>query len=162
MHIDYIIKLVTNKYQILKVVITAIPRLSSVYLLFEDTQIRTISSQSSSGRKNHVTQSSEVAAFIVYDDADTTGIRDTIIQSKINGLQRIFETDPYFMQLQYPFKFPLGNVGFHLHIPLQSPKKPKKGAEHDDVDACEPKHRETVSHKEYYSYKIMIRASEGK
>ncbi|KAL1813094.1 hypothetical protein ACET3Z_023159 [Daucus carota] len=51
-------------------------------------------------------------------------------------------------------------TGFHLHIPLQNLKKPKKGAEHDDVDACEPNHRETVSHKEYYSYKIMILASE--
>ena len=103
-----------------------------------------------------------MAAFIVSDDANTTGIRDTIFHSKLNGLERIYETDPYFMRLQYPLLFPFGNEGFHLHIPLQNLKKPKKGAEHDDVDACEPNHRETVSHKEYYSYKIMILASEGK
>ncbi|XP_074374279.1 uncharacterized protein LOC141714673 [Apium graveolens] len=81
-----------------------------------------ISSQSSSGRPNHITPSDKVAAFIVSDDTDTGGFRDTIMNSKQEGLKRIYETDPHFMQLQYPLLFPWGTEGYHKRIPLISNK----------------------------------------
>lgn len=48
-----------------------------------------ISSNSSSGRLNHITPSKEVAAFIVSDDTDSGNFRDTAVNSKQEGLKRI-------------------------------------------------------------------------
>lgn len=120
-----------------------------------------ISSNSASGRPNHITPSNEVAAFIVSDNTDTGGFRDTVVNSKQDGLQRIYETDPHYMQFQYPLLFPSGNEGFHLHIPLKNVKKREELSE--DVEDLDPdsKERQTVSMREYYCYKVMIRTSEG-
>ncbi|XP_074337057.1 uncharacterized protein LOC141674238 [Apium graveolens] len=75
-----------------------------------------ISSQSSSGRPNHITPSNEVVAFIVSDDTNTGGFRDTVVNSKQEGLKRIYETDLHFMQLQYPLLFPWGTEGYHKRL----------------------------------------------
>ncbi|XP_074327693.1 uncharacterized protein LOC141665605 [Apium graveolens] len=69
-----------------------------------------ISSQSSSGRPNHI------VAFIVSDDMDTGGFRGTVVNSKQEGLKRIYETDPLFMQLQYPLLFHWGTEGLTPHL----------------------------------------------
>ncbi|XP_074374699.1 uncharacterized protein LOC141715116 [Apium graveolens] len=50
------------------------------------------------GRPNHITPSDEVVAFIVSDDTDTRGFRDTVMNSKQEGLKRIYETNSHFMQ----------------------------------------------------------------
>ena len=121
-----------------------------------------ISSNSSSGRPNHISPSNEVAAFIVSDNTDTGGFRDTVVNSKQDGLQRIYETDPHFMQFQYPLLFPWGNEGYHVKIPLLSNKK-RESDEINDEDLDPDSHqRQTVSLREYYCYKIMIRTSDGK
>ncbi|XP_074327785.1 uncharacterized protein LOC141665699 [Apium graveolens] len=120
-----------------------------------------ISSQSSSGRPNHITPSDEVVAFIVSDDTDTGGFRDTIVNSKQEGLKRIYETDPYFMQLQYPLLFPWGTEGYHKRIPLISNKYSEiENLDDEDLDPDSTQRRH-VSLREYYCYKIMIRTSEG-
>ncbi|XP_074378070.1 uncharacterized protein LOC141719593 [Apium graveolens] len=75
-----------------------------------------ILSQSSSGRPNHITPSDEVAAFIVSDDMDTGDFRDTVVNSKQEGLKMIYETDPHFMQLQYPLLFPWGTEGYRIRL----------------------------------------------
>ncbi|XP_074374065.1 uncharacterized protein LOC141714445 [Apium graveolens] len=119
-----------------------------------------ISSQSSSDRPNHITPSDEVAAFIVSDDTDTGGFRDTVVNSKQEGLKRIYETDPNFMQLQYPLLFPWGTEGYHKRIPLISNKYSEienLDDEYLDLDSTQRRH---VSLREYYCYKIMIRTSE--
>ncbi|XP_074373581.1 uncharacterized protein LOC141713917 [Apium graveolens] len=119
-----------------------------------------ISSQFSSGRPNHITPSDEVAAFIVSDDTDIGGFRDTVVNSKQEGLKRIYETDPYFMQLQYPLLFPWGTEGYHKLIPLISNKYSE--TENLDDEELDPDStlRRHVSLREYYCYKIMIRTSE--
>lgn len=127
----------------------------------EDFKLVLISSSSASGRPNHIGPSNEVAAFIVSDDTYTGGTRDTVVKTKQNGLKRIYETDPLFMQFQYPLLFPHGRKGFHLHIPLNNIKKPVVVQSNDDDQDPESKHRETVSLKEYYCYKVMIRTFEG-
>ncbi|XP_074323021.1 uncharacterized protein LOC141659970 [Apium graveolens] len=120
-----------------------------------------ISSQSSSGRPNHITTSDEVAAFIVSDDTDTGGFRDTILNSKQEGLKRIYETDPHFMQLQYPLLFPWGTKGYHKRIPLIRNKYSEiENLDDEDLDPDSTQRRH-VSLREYYCYKIMIRTSEG-
>ncbi|KAL8155902.1 hypothetical protein AgCh_001090 [Apium graveolens] len=120
-----------------------------------------ISSKSSGGRPYPIGPSNEVAAFIVSDNTNTGGFRDTVVNSKQEGLKRIYETDPHFMQLQYPLLFPFGNEGFHLHIPLISNKySERENLDDEDLDP-DDKSRRHVSMKEYYCYKIMIRTSEG-
>ncbi|XP_074374596.1 uncharacterized protein LOC141715007 [Apium graveolens] len=120
-----------------------------------------ISSQSSSGIPNHITPSDEVAAFIVSDDTDTGGFRDTIVNSKQERLKRIYETDPHFMQLQYPLLFPWGTEGYHKRIPLISNKYSEiENLDDEDLDPDSTQRRH-ISLREYYCYKIMIRTSEG-
>ncbi|XP_074323176.1 uncharacterized protein LOC141660112 [Apium graveolens] len=64
------------------------------------------------------------------------------------------------MQLQYPLFFPYGDDGFHLDIPLHN-KKPKVSDENvSDLHPDETQHRTTVTMREYYAYKLMIRLEE--
>ncbi|XP_074323776.1 uncharacterized protein LOC141660687 [Apium graveolens] len=84
-----------------------------------------ISSSSASGRPNHIAPSNEVAGLIVTSPY-AKGCRDIVIDSRVDGLQRIFETDPRFMQLQYPLLFPHGYIGYYREIPLNRPVKHSK------------------------------------
>ncbi|XP_074359717.1 uncharacterized protein LOC141699785 [Apium graveolens] len=120
-----------------------------------------ILSQSSSGRPNHITPFDEVAAFIVCDDTDTGGFRDTVVNSKQEGLKRIYETDPHFMQLQYPLLFPWGTEGYHKRIPLISNKYSETENLDDEELDPDSTQRRHISLREYYCYKIMIHTSEG-
>ncbi|XP_074341985.1 uncharacterized protein LOC141679383 [Apium graveolens] len=109
-----------------------------------------ISSQSSSGRPNHITPSDEVVAFIVSDDTDTGGFRDTIVNSKQEGLKRIYETDPYFMQLQYPLLFPWGTEGYHKRIPLISNKYSEiENLNDEDLDPNSTQRRHFAAIEQY-------------
>ncbi|XP_074328080.1 uncharacterized protein LOC141665994 [Apium graveolens] len=94
-----------------------------------------ISSSSASGRPNHIAPSNE----------------------------RIFETDPRFMQLQYPLLFPYGDIGYYREIPLNRPVKHSKRdvevIESEDPD--EKGARKYIIMREFYNYKLMIRLSEG-
>ncbi|WOH01414.1 hypothetical protein DCAR_0520798 [Daucus carota subsp. sativus] len=120
-----------------------------------------ISSQAQNGRPNIIGPSNEVAGLIVNASADTAGCRDTVCQTKQGHLKRVFETDPFFMQLQFPLLFPLGEDGYHTRIPLRKTKKRSLQIE-DAVDhEGERKIRDHVSMKEYYSSKLMIRLNEG-
>lgn len=100
--------------------------------------------------------------MIVTDDY-AKGFSDTIIDSRVNRLERIYETDPRFMQLQYPLFFPHGDIGFYREIPVNKPpKQPPRNTkiiDNEDPDEREP--REFVTKKEYYNYKLMIRPTEG-
>nr|XP_017228109.1 PREDICTED: uncharacterized protein LOC108203621 [Daucus carota subsp. sativus] len=120
-----------------------------------------ISSQAENGRPNIIGPSNEVAGLIVNASADTSGCRDTVCQTNQGYLKRVFETDAYFMQLQFPLLFPLGDDGYHTEIPLKRVKNRRQAPiDSTDVEA-ERKIREHVSMKEYYSYKLMIRLNEG-
>ncbi|XP_074357752.1 uncharacterized protein LOC141697344 [Apium graveolens] len=114
-----------------------------------------ISSQSSSGRPNHITPFDEVDALIVSDDTDIGGFRDTVVNSKQEGLKRIYETDPHFMQLQYSLLFPWGTEGYHKRIPLISDKYSEiENLDDEDLhpDSTQRRH---ISLREYYYYKIF-------
>ncbi|KAL8108004.1 hypothetical protein AgCh_024432 [Apium graveolens] len=54
------------------------------------------------------------------------GCQDTVIDSRVDGLQRIFEINPRFMQLQYLLLFPHGDIGYYREIPLNRPVKHSK------------------------------------
>ncbi|XP_074356396.1 uncharacterized protein LOC141696109 [Apium graveolens] len=109
-----------------------------------------ISSQSSSGRPNHITPSDKVDAFIVSDDMDTGGFRSTVVKSKQEGVKRIYETDPHFMQFQYPLLFPWGTEGYHKRIPLISNKYSEiENLDDEDLDPDSTQRRH-ISLREYY------------
>ncbi|XP_074351704.1 uncharacterized protein LOC141690844 [Apium graveolens] len=78
-----------------------------------------------SGRPNHIAPSNEVAGLIV-TSTYAKGCRDTVIDYRVDRLQRIFEADPRFMQLQYPLVFPHGDIGYYREIPLNRPVKHSK------------------------------------
>ncbi|XP_074323833.1 uncharacterized protein LOC141660743 [Apium graveolens] len=81
-----------------------------------------IAFSSASGQPDHIGPSNEVAGLIVTDDY-ARGCMDTIIHSRTNGLERIYENDPQFMQLQYLLLFPHGDIGFYRQIPANRTNK---------------------------------------
>lgn len=93
--------------------------------------------------------SSEIAGLIVGDFDNLINHRDVVVEHKSVGLQRITDLHPSFMSMQYPLLFPYGDDGFHLGIKYQS-----------SVTRAETK-RGSVTPREFYSYTIQQRLSEG-
>lgn len=127
----------------------------------DDFNLLLVSSKSASGRPNLIGPSNEVAALIVGDADDGSSFRDIIVETKQRFLKRVWETCKSFMQLQYPLLFPYGDDGFHLEIPLNC--KPRKAPvqKSNEEFPDESKHRTTVSMREFYAYKLMIRPDQG-
>lgn len=121
-----------------------------------------VSSKSASGRPNLIGPSNDVAALIVADSDDSCPFRDIVVETKQRYLKRVFETCKHFMQLQYPLLFPYGDDGFHLNIPLHNNKHKVPVDVENDQHPDETKHRSTVTMREFYAYKLMIRPDEGK
>lgn len=103
----------------------------------------------SEGRPNHITPASEVAVFIVGEDDPNIGDRDVILHLKRGGLERISFVHPLFMALQYPILFPHAEDRFH------------KGLKYRCTTSNTTKKRENVTLKDYYSYQLQIRPSQG-
>ena len=72
----------------------------------QDLHVRILHSQE--GRQYARPTTNEVAAIIVGDEYEITGNRDIIVQKLDGNLQRINETHPSYMPLQYPLLFPYG------------------------------------------------------
>ncbi|XP_074342600.1 uncharacterized protein LOC141680209 [Apium graveolens] len=89
----------------------------------DDFSLILVFSKDSSGRKNQVGPSNEVAVLIIGDSEDTCPFRDIVVQTKQKFLKSVYETCKHFMSLQYPLLFPYGDDGFHLNIPLKSKKQ---------------------------------------
>ncbi|KAL6534880.1 hypothetical protein OROGR_013555 [Orobanche gracilis] len=117
----------------------------------EELKLIFISSKSASGRPNHIGPSNEVGALLVgaSDDHTCAAERDIVVQSKEGGLRRIYETNKFFMALQYPLIFPQGESGFHLEIPYNT------------MDDRRRKKRAYETMREWYSYDLMFRPLQG-
>ncbi|XP_074352599.1 uncharacterized protein LOC141691739 [Apium graveolens] len=70
------------------------------------------------------------------------------------------DTDDFSLIL-YPLLFPYGDDEFHLNIPLKNKKQNVPAEAVNDQHPDETRHRTTVTMREYYSYKLMIRPDEG-
>ncbi|XP_074376368.1 uncharacterized protein LOC141717960 isoform X3 [Apium graveolens] len=94
----------------------------------EELKLIFISSRSASGRPNHIGPSNEVGALLVgaSDDQTCATEHDIIVQRKEGCLHRVYETNKFFMALQYPLLFPHGESGFHLKIPYNTVKGHRK------------------------------------
>lgn len=82
----------------------------------------------------------EVAAIVCDYEGNT---RDIIISKKDNKLQRITETHRSYDALQYPLMHPYGENGYSIDV-LQTNERGKIT-------------NKTVSCKQFYSYRLMIR-----
>ncbi|KAK1401327.1 hypothetical protein POM88_000932 [Heracleum sosnowskyi] len=105
--------------------------------------------RSESGRENHIGPSDEVAGIMVGDLEETEEVRDIIIEKKMGGFERVTSIHPKLMALHYPILFPNGEDGYHK-----------------DIYYCETvenngKTRRKCSMKDFYSYKLHVRHSEG-
>ncbi|XP_062186018.1 uncharacterized protein LOC133889557 [Phragmites australis] len=87
---------------------------------------------------------SEVATLVVKDPTNEIEGRDIIIEFKDMRPQRISETHPKLMSLQYPLLYPYGEDGFKLEIPY----KQKEGVTYK---------RNYVTMHEYYAYYLHHR-----
>uniref|UniRef100_A0A0A9B5H4 Helitron helicase-like domain-containing protein n=1 Tax=Arundo donax TaxID=35708 RepID=A0A0A9B5H4_ARUDO len=90
---------------------------------------------------------SEVAALVMKDPTDQTQGRNIIVEFKDMGPQRISNTHPKLMSMQYPLLYPYGEDGFTLEIPYQ-----EKGAKYK---------RNYVTMQEYYAYCLHHRREES-
>lgn len=127
--VDGLLKMLDEHNKLVKRFRTARERLKDAP--HDEFKLVLLSSQSASGRKNHVNPSDEVVAFIVGDGLDS-GIsthRDIIIQTNQGFLKDINETFRYYMQLQYPLLFPYGDAGFDTQIPYHDPHGKNKKKE---------------------------------
>ncbi|XP_017228417.2 uncharacterized protein LOC108203769 [Daucus carota subsp. sativus] len=75
--------------------------------------------------------------------------RDIVVEYKQGGLKDITELHPCFMSLQYPLLFPRGEDGYRL------------GIRHRNVQDSEPSQRNTVSSREYQSFRVQHHDCEG-
>ncbi|XP_021770772.1 uncharacterized protein LOC110734963 [Chenopodium quinoa] len=95
----------------------------------QDLRIKLICARE--GRQYIQPTTSEVAALMVGDGTKDIGNRDIILQKIDGGLQRIDETHPSYMPLQYPLLFPYGTS------------------------------RSTVTIRQFYAFRIHDREEEG-
>ncbi|XP_021765519.1 uncharacterized protein LOC110730050 [Chenopodium quinoa] len=89
---------------------------------------------------------SEVVALMVGDGTEDIGNQDIILQKIDGGLQRIDETHPSYMPLQYPLLFPYGTDGWRVGIPKASSTSTS---------------RSTVTMRQLYAFRIHDREEEG-
>ncbi|XP_074346637.1 uncharacterized protein LOC141685437 [Apium graveolens] len=127
----------------------------------DDFSLILVSSKSASGRKNQVGPSNEVAALIIGDSDNTCPFRDIVVETKQKFLKRVYETCKHFMSLRYPLLFPYGDDRFHLNIPLKNKKQNVPAEAVNDQHPDVTRYRTTVTMREYYAYKLMIRPDEG-
>lgn len=104
---------------------------------------------SESGRENNIGASNEVGVVMVGEQQDPEGDRDIIVEDKVYGLHRITTIDPKLMALQYPLLFPTGEDGFH------------KDLYYEHTDETRGRKRQKLTLKDFYSYKLHVRHSEG-
>ena len=85
-----------------------------------NVRLRLIGSRNSEFSEYSIPNLIEVAALIVGDfDPQSTG-RDIVVQNQQLGLQRIYETHPSFMALQYLLLFSYGEDGYRRGIRKRS------------------------------------------
>lgn len=109
-----------------------------------DLQIKLIRARE--GRQYDQPTANEVAALMVGDGTEDLGNRDVILQTLDGRLQRIDETHPSYMPLQYPLLFPYGTDGWTPGIPKVGSTSTSRG---------------DVSMRQALAYRIQNREGEG-
>ncbi|XP_018462957.1 uncharacterized protein LOC108834093 [Raphanus sativus] len=112
-----------------------------------NVKVRLISGRSTDPNTYNMPTCSEVAALLVGDIDEEFEARDIVVETKSRDLARISELHPAYLPLQYPILFPYGEDGYHIDLHLKR----------TTTTSTNPRFR--VSMKEFFSYKLMERAS---
>ncbi|CAJ2679218.1 unnamed protein product [Trifolium pratense] len=111
--------------------------------------IRLFGKRSRDARMHNLPTCDEVAALIIGDQTDMENGRDIIVRNSSGEFKRLYETEPYFMPLQYPLLFPRGEDGFSPYIPFSTVNKPDKVHK-----------RTSIAIREFIAFRIMDRTVE--
>jgi len=109
-----------------------------------DVKIRII--QPREGRQYITPIANEVAGMLVGDGTENFGSRDVIIQKRDGTLQKINETHPSYMALQYPMLFSYGTDGWSQDIPRRSTSSTL---------------RLTITMREFYAFQVQDQVGES-
>lgn len=113
-----------------------------------DLKLCLLSRRQQDGRCYNLPTASEVAALVVGDLDESYNVRDIIVHSKKDGPQRINELHASYLPLQYPLLFPYGEDGYRDDIP------------HRGVTLSRTSQHRRVSMREFFAFRMMIRANE--
>ncbi|PNX62925.1 ATP-dependent DNA helicase PIF1, partial [Trifolium pratense] len=111
--------------------------------------IRLFGKRSRDERMHNLPTCDEVAALIIGDQTDMENGRDIIVRNSSGEFKRLYETEPYFMPLQYPLLFPRSEDGFSPYIPFSTVNKPDKVHK-----------RTSIVIREFIAFRIMDRTVE--
>ncbi|KAL7096997.1 hypothetical protein ACP275_10G115200 [Erythranthe tilingii] len=90
----------------------------------QGVKLRLVKSCSPDGRTYNLPNASEIAGLIVGDFDTQEGVRDIVVETRSNKLQRISELHPLYLPLQYPLLFPYGEDGYRDDISLRESSLP--------------------------------------
>lgn len=79
--------------------------------------MRILDKRVSNGRQYNRPTANEVTALLVEQGTNYGSHRDIVLHTSGGQLQRISETQPSCMALQYPLLFPYGEDGWRINIP---------------------------------------------
>ncbi|KAL7131766.1 hypothetical protein ABFS83_12G026400 [Erythranthe nasuta] len=85
----------------------------------QGVKLRLVKSRSTDGMTYNLPNASEIAGLIVGDFDTQEGVRDIVVETRSNKLQRISELHPLYLPLQYPLLFPYGEDGYRDDISLR-------------------------------------------
>ncbi|OMO57296.1 DNA helicase PIF1, ATP-dependent [Corchorus olitorius] len=115
----------------------------------KEVRIRLVRGRGSDPRTYAAPTCDQVGGLNVGDFGRSNGDGDVVVQYKESGLQHISTVHSLYMALQYPLLFPYGEDGFVPNLNyIASPVK-------------DPNARKTISMRDYYSYQLQQRASNG-
>ncbi|XP_012850977.1 PREDICTED: uncharacterized protein LOC105970691 [Erythranthe guttata] len=111
----------------------------------EDVKLRLIKKRSTDGRTYNLPNSSEIAGLIVGDFDTQKGVRDIVVETQSQKLQRISELHPLYLPLQYPLIFSYGEDGYRDDIPLR------------ETSASGTRICKKLTMRQYFAYRIQKR-----
>ncbi|KAL7111175.1 hypothetical protein ACP275_05G071400 [Erythranthe tilingii] len=114
----------------------------------QGVKLRLVKSRSTDGRTYNLPNASEIAGLIIGDFDTQEGVRDIVVETRSNKLQRISELHPLYLPLQYPLLFPYGEDGYRDNISLR------------ESSLADNRKRRKVSMRELFSYLIQKRRGE--
>lgn len=109
--------------------------------------LKIIGDQKRKGLQYTAPSNSEVAALMIGDNLQHAEERDVIVCRSDSGFQRISETHPSYMPLQYPLLFPYGEDGWHCYLKIKADGKKRIHTR--------------LTMKDFYAYRIQQREGEG-
>ncbi|KAL7145491.1 hypothetical protein ABFS83_07G088000 [Erythranthe nasuta] len=131
------------------------PKFAQLYIFDTENEIqnridavRLVKSRNTDGMTYNLPYASEIAGLIVGDFDTQEGVRDIVVETRSNKLQRISELHPLYLPLQYPLLFPYGEDGYRDDISLR------------ESSFADNRKRRKVSMREFFAYLIQKRHGE--